>query len=67
MPYTNEKGVAPMDVRYAHKAKGSFSNQSQDVSTIFHRILLIFLFAASTTPLVYGLCADDRWCRIPYS
>ena len=71
MPYTNEKGVVPVDVqndvRYAHNAKWSFSDQSRDVLTIFHRILLIFLFAVSTTPLVYGLYVDDRWCQIPYS
>ena len=66
MPYTNENGVAPVDVRYAHNAKGSFFYQSQDVSTIFRRILLTFLFAASTVLLVCGLYADEWWCRIPY-
>ena len=71
MPYTKEKGVAPTDVRndvwYAHNEKGSFSDQLRDASTIFHRILLIFLFVASTASLVYGLYADNRWCWIPYS
>ena len=71
MPYTNKKGVVHLDVRkdmqYAHDAKESFSYQSQDISTIFRRILLMFLFAALTAPLVCGLYANDRWCRIPYS
>ena len=61
MPYTNEKGVAHVDVRYAHNAKGSLFDQFRDVSAIFRRILLIFVFAASILPLVYGLYADDRW------
>ena len=63
MPYTNENGVALVnvrnDVRYVHNAKESFSDQFRDITTIFCRILLIFLFVASTAPLVYDLYAND--------
>ena len=63
IPYTKEKGIAPIEVRkevqYAHNAKESFSDQSRDVSTIFLKILLMFLFATSTALLVYGLYAED--------
>ena len=34
-------------------------DQSREVSIILDRILLIFLFVASTPPFVCGLYADD--------
>ena len=71
MPYTNENGVAPVDVWndvwYAHHAKGRFFDQFRGVLTIFRRIILILLFVASTTSLVYGLCTYEWWCWVPYS
>ena len=45
MPYTNEYGVAPVEVltevQYAHKANGKYSCQSLYVSIIFTKILFI--------------------------
>src|SRR3954468_8988216 len=53
------RGVAPVevrtDVRYPCKANGSISCQSLYVITIFCTIFLIFLFAASTAPFIFGL------------
>lgn len=60
VPYTNEYGVASLDVRitarYAHSVKGNFSCQSLQVSVIFLTILLMFLFAA----LLLCSFLDDR-------
>jgi len=56
MPYTNEYGVAlvevQIEVRYVHKANDTYSCQSLYVSVIFTKIFFMFLLVASTAPFI---------------
>ena len=58
MPYTNEYGVAPMEVQtkvqYAHKENGKYLCQSLYVFVIFTKIFFMFLLMASTVPFIWG-------------
>lgn len=54
-----EYRVAPMEVRYPHRASGNFSGQSRHVFVIFRGIWPMFLFAVSTAPLIWGLYDED--------